>query len=124
MANYQLKYQCSFDPLKDASDTYTLQILQKNYTGGVTNVTGGATPVIQEWQTDDPKAPVKGSSLSITLINDGSIPLNSFLSIDADDFKVIFSYGNQVLFVGFLVQDDCLEDLVDYTHDSVELILI
>jgi hypothetical protein len=115
MANYQLKYQCLFDSLE--SEPYTIQILQKDYTGQPINVTGGATPVLQEWQTDDPKAPIKGSSLSITLINDGSLPLQSFYSVDDDTFKVVLLWGTKTLFEGFLVQDDCEEPVLDYTHE-------
>jgi hypothetical protein len=115
MANYQLIYQCLFDSLK--SEHYTLQILKKDYTGTATNVKGGATPVLHDWQTDDPKAPVKGSSLSITLINEGSLPLESFYSIDDDTFKVVLLWNDQSLFEGFIVQDDCSEEMVDYTHE-------
>lgn len=115
MANYQLKYQCNFDSLQ--SESYTIQILQKNYTGQPINVKGGATPVLHDWQTDDPKAPVKGSSLSITLINEGSLPLESFYSIDDDTFKVVLLWNDQILFQGFLVQDDCSEVMVDFTHE-------
>jgi len=115
MANYQLKYQCNFDSLQ--SESYTIQILQKNYTGQSINVKGGATPVLHDWQTDDPKAPVKGSSLSVTFINEGSLPLESFYSIDDDTFKVVLLWNDQILFQGFLVQDDCSEVMVDFTHE-------
>lgn len=115
MANYQLKYQCNFDSLQ--SESYTVQILQKNYTGQSINVKGGATPVLHDWQTDDPKAPVKGSSLSVTFINEGSLPLESFYSIDDDTFKVVLLWNDQILFQGFLVQDDCSEVMVDFTHE-------
>src|SRR6185312_12526980 len=115
MANYQIKYQCEFDSLK--GEPYTVQRRQKNYTGGITSVTGGATPVLHDWQTDDPKAPVKGSSLTVSLINNGTLPLESFYSIDDDEFKVILLWGTQILFVGSLVQDDCSEIMADYTHE-------
>jgi hypothetical protein len=113
----QVKYECSFDSLK--SENYTLQILQKNYTGQIISVKGAATPVIQEWQTDDPKAPVKGSSLTITLINDGTLPLRSFYSVDDDEFQVILFWGEQILFQGYIVQDDCSEELVEYAHEII-----
>src|SRR6185312_8936925 len=73
--------------------------------------------VLHDWQTDDPKAPVKGSSLTVSLINDGTLPLESFYSIDDDEFQVILLWGTQILFVGFLVQDDCSEIMADYTHE-------
>lgn len=120
MADYGLKYQCFFDPIGPISVTpvYTIEILEKDYVGGTTDVIGSGVPVLHQWQTDDPKAPIKGSSLSINLINQtGSLPLSSFFSTDDDQFKVRLLFGAQVLFEGFLVQDDCSEVLVDFTHE-------
>src|SRR6476620_3311710 len=114
MANYGIKYQCVFDPVIDSiptDPTYTLQILEKDYVGDVIDVVGGGVPVLHYYQTDEPKAAIKGSSLSITLINDGSLPLESFFSVDDDQFQVKLSWttgsATTVMFIGFLVQDDC-----------------
>ena len=196
---YALKYQCVFDPVGPVSETpvYKIEILQKGYSGQVYNCIGGAVPVLHQWETDDPKAPIKGSSLAITLVNkDGNLPLSSFFSTDDDDFLVKLSFSKsqtvsdtatvsvvpagmgqthvtinkpfdvtnatyfildgvrydiisassdgtntylttfgtpviigvvkdfsivysdkRVLFTGFLVQDDCSEQLVDFTHE-------
>jgi hypothetical protein len=116
---YGLKYLCEFDPISDAPNSvFKIEILQKDYTGQVFNITGSTIPALQQWATDDPKAPIKGSSLAMAFINkDGNLPLSSFFSTDDDDFKVIFSVEGQVLFIGYLVQDDCSETLVDYTHE-------
>lgn len=117
MVNYGVKYTCEFDPFTEDSEVYKLEILQKNYTDSSTSVKGGTTPVVQEWQTDDPNSPIKGSSLVITLINEGTLPLASFFSVADDEYKVIFYYKTAVLFVGFIVQDDCSETMVDFTHE-------
>lgn len=119
MADYSLKYQCTFDPVAPvtSSPVYKLEILQKDYEGEASNVTGAGVPVLHQWQTDDPKAAIKGSSLSITLINSGNLPLDSFYSVDDDGFKVNFWYKSHLLFTGFLVQDDCSETMVDFTHE-------
>lgn len=116
---YGLKYLCEFDPISDAPNSvFKIEILQKDYTGQVFNITGSTIPALQQWATDDPKAPIKGSSLAMAFINkDGNLPLSSFFSTDDDDFKVILSVEGQVLFIGYLVQDDCSETLVDYTHE-------
>lgn len=114
---YGLKYLCSFDPISDEAVVFKIDIFQKDYTGEIFDIKGSATPVLQQWETDDPKAPIKGCSLNMAFVNDGTLPLSSFFSTNDDDFKVVFSASNQVLFQGFLVQDDCSETLVDFTHE-------
>lgn len=112
-----IKYTSDFDAIA-GSGNYSIVISEKDYTGDPTVVIASGIPVLHQWQTDDPKAPIKGSSLSISLINqNGSLPLSSFFSTDDDQFKVQFYWGLQLLFEGFLVQDDCSEIMVDYTHE-------
>src|ERR1035437_1106764 len=125
MANWGLLYQCTFDPPSGSAfafkPRYRLEILKKDFSGAAGNMIGGETPVIHTYQTDDPKAPVRGSSLAINLINKGSLPLSTFFSVNADEFKVRFYWtsltGDHLLFEGFLVQDDCSEIMVDFTHE-------
>jgi hypothetical protein len=118
MSTYGVKYQCKFDPILPAGATgYTLQLLQKSYSGAITNVVGSSVPVSLNWETDDPKAPIKGSSLAINLINDGSLPLTTFLSTDDDEWQVQFFYGANLIWAGYLVQDDCTETMLGYTHE-------
>lgn len=119
MANYALKYLCTFDPIGPVSATpvYRTEIFQKDYDGEASNIIGSAIPVLHKWETDDPKAPIKGSSLSMSFINDGLLPLISFYSNEDDGFKVRHYYNNQLLFEGFLVQDDCSEVLLDFAHE-------
>jgi hypothetical protein len=114
---YGLKYSCRFDPVADISNVFLIEIFQKGYSGQIFDIIGSTTPALQNWETDDPKAPIKGCSLSMSFINDGSLPLSSFFSTDDDAFKVRLTCLGQVLFEGFLVQDDCSETLVDYTHE-------
>lgn len=119
---YGLKYSCTFDRVDSTGDTYTIQILQNNYGGGVTYITGSSNPVTHTWETDDPKAPIKGSSLAITLVNEGTIPLTDLYSTDDQEFKAtltlnLFGGGTILLFEGFIVQDDSSELMVDYNHE-------
>lgn len=116
---YGIKYQATFDRVDKTgiNVAYMLQILEKDYLGSVTDVICSSVSVLQTYQTDDPKAPVKGSSLSINLINkNGSLPLESFYSIGDDQFQVQLFWGAQLMWIGFLVQDDCSEPILDYTH--------
>lgn len=117
---YGLKYQSTFDPVGPVSvdPVYTLQILEKDYGGSVTDVICSTVPILHKWFEDDPKAPIKGSSLSIAFVTpNDDITLESFFSVDDDQFQVQFFWFSQLMFIGFLVQDDCSEILVDYTHE-------
>lgn len=117
---YALKYINEFNNESDdgvAQKTYTLQFLFKDYSGPEIRVEGGETSVIQRCTLDDPFAPIKGQSLDITLVNENSsLPITAFQSDDDDGVMVKLMEGANVLFIGFLVQDDFYESLVDSTH--------
>ncbi|MGB5048239.1 MAG: hypothetical protein WBO46_04855, partial [Caldilineaceae bacterium] len=112
---YGLKYQGEFDSISE--DGYRIEILQKEYTGPFFTLQMAGVPVVHNWGPDDPKAAVKGSSLTINYLNKGDYPIEVFFSNNDDEFKVIFYQGSQVLFVGFLVQDDIYEPMNDFTHE-------
>lgn len=118
---YGLKYQSQFDSVSDAnniSHRYTLQFLFKDYTGGATSIDGGGTSVVQNCTDDNPLAPIKGQSLDIRLINDGNVPITAFQSEDDDGVQVkLLDENSNILFIGFLVQDDFYELMVDYSHE-------
>lgn len=117
---YGLKYASDFD---SAGASYTLEIYQKDYIfpGYETEVTAGASAVVHSWDTDDPKAPIKGSSIIMNLINEaGNIPLADLYSSDDEEFKaklIWHSVTDVTLFEGFIVQDDSSELMVDYNHE-------
>ena len=112
--SYGLKYQGEFDSI--SNQTYRLEILEKDYIGNFSTLSLAASPVIHQWNTDDIKAPIKGSSLTINYLNRGSDPIENFFSVNDDQYRVDFYIGTDLLFTGFLVQDDFLETMVDYTH--------
>ena len=115
---YNTRYICNFDSLQ--GEAFTLMIEQKDYTGSTSTVTGAAVPVLHKWNSDEQKATIKGSSLDIRLINEnGSLPLSSFFSDEDDTFKVKFYHGGSLIFIGFLVNDDCSEEMLDFTHEIV-----
>ena len=115
MANYNPIYQCTFDSI--VSQSYSVIILKKGYTGSVRSIMGSGTPVVHSWDTDDPKPGIKGSNVRISFINDGALPIQSFYSVEDDGFKAQIFWGTQLLFEGFIVQDDCSEEMIDYTHE-------
>lgn len=119
MPIYGLKYQTQFTSQSDpnnASLNYTLQFLFKDYTGEVATLIGAETTVIQRCTVDDPVALVKGQSLDISIINKGNVPITSFQSEDDDGVQVKLLQGANLLFIGFLVQDDFYELKVDFAH--------
>lgn len=133
MANYGKYFQSTFDPPDGGSfafkPRYRLEIHKKNYDGATQSITGGEAMVKQTWQTDQAKPAIKGCSLTISLVNKNqSLPLSTFLSTDDDEYKVrlywiekvILTTVDRLLFEGFIVQDDCNEIMVDYTH-TIEL---
>lgn len=116
---WNLKYQCTFDPFKKngTSPFYTFKILFKDYSGEAKNVIGSTTPVRHNWQTDEAKPAIKGSSLTVNIINPNWLPITSFYANEDDTIKGQLYWGTQLLFEGFLVQDDCSEIMVDFTHE-------
>jgi len=119
---YGLKYTCNFGRIDATGDSYTINIYKNNYGGSSTAIKGSAAPVVHTWENDEPKAVIKGSSLSISLVNENNIPLSDLYSVDDQEFKVIFLWnlfggGSITLFEGFIVQDDSSEIMEDYAHE-------
>ena len=114
-----LKYTSSFDSIRNNNSRYIVNIYQESYTGDSINVLLGATPVIQEWQEDDPLAPIKGSTLTINLTTSNGLSLLDFYSDNDNEFRVTLTDNGSstILFDGFIQQDDCTEVQVDFIHE-------
>jgi hypothetical protein len=113
---YGIKYYSEFDSFKTLQ-SYILNIYQKDYTGGSTELLLSGSPVVQEWQEDDPIAPIKGSTLKISYISDG-ISLDDFYSNEDNTFLVELKRleTGETMFKGYILQDDCEEIQVDFNH--------
>jgi hypothetical protein len=203
---YGLIYYSEFDNVGE--HRYRFEILQKDYAGSSSSVLLSGNPATHRWDTDDVKAPIKGSSLVVNLLNGTSqqgtfgatveldfvdqgifyqsiilisgttfipqvgvpftvsghvdpsvngvytplsfvqtgtnsytivfavgadqptsvadestitgianLPITTFYSINDDQFKGRLYWNSQLLFEGFLVQDDCSELMADYAHE-------
>jgi hypothetical protein len=112
-----LKYTSSFDSIRSQS-RYILNIYQNSYDGSPIDVILAATPVVHEWQEDDPLAPIKGSTLTINLTTSGGLSLLDFYSDNDNEFNIelIEDSTSTVLFKGFILQDDCSEVQIDFIH--------
>jgi hypothetical protein len=115
-----LKYTSSFDSIRSQS-RYIVNIYQESYEGTSIPFILAGTPVVQEWQEDDPLAPIKGSTLTINLTTSGGLSLLDFYSDNDNEYNVKLIgddvTGTQtILFDGYILQDDCTEVQVDFVH--------
>ena len=116
---YGLKYTSEFDSIKPLQ-AYSVNIFQKDYTGATITVLLSGTPAIQEWQEDDPKAPIRGCTLRVSILTDViGVRLTDFYSEDDNGFYVELrcTITDQYLFKGYLLQDDCKEIQLDFNHE-------
>lgn len=117
---YGLKYTGQFDSLLVPAYTFEVNIYKNNYAGDPTDLIFARDPVVHEWPDDDPNPPIKGSTLTLQLVNDtsGAYNLQSFYSENDNEFYIDFilvSTG-ETLFTGFLMQDDCAELVTSAAH--------
>ena len=115
-----LKYTSSFDSIRTQS-RYIVNIYQDSYDDEPIDFILAATPVVQEWQEDDPLAPIKGSTLTVNLTTSNGLSLLDFYSDNDNEYLVRLigddiSGSNTVLFEGYILQDDCSEIAIDFVH--------
>jgi len=97
-------------------------IYKKNYVGPISSLICAGEPLVQRYLEDNPIAPIKGCEVEIKFLNkDRLMPLSLFYSEEDDTFKIIVERvgfpNNQRLFEGYMVQNECTEILVDFTHE-------
>jgi hypothetical protein len=105
---YFTKYIIDFPP-------YQLLIKTNGLSGSPVTATAGSPAVVHKWDVDEPTAPIKGSSLEANIIG---LPLLTFYSESDISFKGELYYENTLKFAGFIVQDDCQEDVDDLAHST------
>lgn len=111
---YNLKYLAEYDT--NAGVRCRVEIYKRNYEGIVYPLELAAEPVTQTYDIDEAKPAIKACNLKLNIINAGSTPITDFYSERDDEFKIMHYYNGAVTFVGFLVQDDCSEEMSDYRH--------
>lgn len=114
---YALKYRCEFSSYKEIQ--YRFDISKKDYSGGFFTLQATGKPITQKWSNDDTKPTIKGCNVTFNYLNKGTQPLNIFYSEYDNTFLGTLTNltTSEVLFVGFLVQDDCNEIELDFTHE-------
>lgn len=116
---YGLIYFSEFNTISAEPLNYRLNIYKKDYDGATSEITLTANACIQEWQDDNPMEPIKGCTLNVGILNDGTISLEDFYSESDDEFYLEFIRvdTDQCLFRGYVLQDDCQEIVVEYAHE-------
>ena len=116
---YGLRYTSDFDSFQPLL-TYRLEIFKKDYSGSNEQIILTGSPAIHEWQEDDPNAPIKGSTLKVSILtNSLGVKLTDFYSEDDYGWACVFKRKetDEILFQGYLLQDDSQELQVDFTHE-------
>jgi len=122
---YGLIYTITFKN-RFQNDIYRVEILQKDFAGDVTELTGAETPFTVSYQTGDTNIlePIKSCEFTISFITDGSIEIEDFYNDDDEAFRVDYYFQSfadgtgteRRLYTGFLVQDNTNEPLTDRKH--------
>lgn len=107
---------------RDDGILYNLLILERDYTGGETNLKGSNSAcIIRYTDNDETKySPIQASEMVINFINEGDFNLEEIIT--EDDLKymvqlaIVDQDANTLTYVwhGFLVTDDCFEVMQDY----------
>lgn len=115
MANYYISYRIEWKSIND--NINRLDILDSELlSDDIKPLKGGATPLLHEYTTDDPFAPVKGSSILVQYANEyDETPLIDFYTENDQRFKAIWYQNGVIRFIGFLAQDDCNEGLSSHS---------
>jgi hypothetical protein len=118
-------YTAQFQSNQSTVQYYTLRIYSTTSPASVGTLLLGGQPVVQEWQEDDPLAPIRGCTLKINIIaNHGNpnyteVKLTDFYSENDNEFYVTLEddLTDELLFSGYVLQDDCSEIQVDFAHE-------
>jgi hypothetical protein len=114
--DYGLKYRLEFE---SNGNILQLDFLYKNYipiAGSLINLVGTKSPVKQKWGTENPYEEIRGCNLDISFLSQQNVSVLNFLSPDDNGIQVILKEGANVLFIGFLLQDDFKDTVLEYDH--------
>lgn len=92
------------------NELLTFNILQKDYTGGATELKATEKPFILQKSEENPLAPIQSTGAIVEFYNDAATSLFSFYSEDDEFFRGDFqTRAGALLWSGYLVQDDSEE---------------
>ena len=113
--SYGTKYKV---PFKSISDTdYEILIDVQDYTGAITELTGGATPITIETDSDDVLAPIRASKATVSVY--GSDYLQDLYTSNPQGIKVRLMKGTDLEWLGFMTPDTFSQDFsrLEFIYD-------
>ena len=105
--SYVTKYKV---PFKSISDTdYEILIDVQDYTGAITELTGGANPITIETDSNDVLSPVRSSKATISVY--GSDYLQDLYTSNPQGINVRLMKGTDLEWLGFMTPDTFSQDV-------------
>lgn len=109
---FYTKYQIKFKSITGRNLTVYFNF-SNWHAADITSLTGGPEPFSLSNQNSDENilVGIRGTQATITYRNDGTVPVTAFLADDDQSIQVALQDDDttQVLWWGFIVQDDCRE---------------
>ena len=99
--SYGTKYKVPFKSISDAD--YEILIDVQDYTGAITELTGGANPITIETDTDDVLVPIRASKATVSVF--GSDYLQDLYTSNPQGIRVTLKKGTSIEWLGYITQD-------------------
>src|SRR6478735_2586404 len=117
---YGKKYELKFKN-RIQSDTYRVELWEKDFAGDVVQLKGSETPFVVEYAEQELLEPVQAVTFTISFLNDG-LGIEDFYSDDDQSYRIDFYFESdgiwpeKLLNTGYLVQDGASEPVTDRQH--------
>src|SRR6478609_2605137 len=117
---YGKKYELKFKN-RIQSDTYRVELWEKDFAGDVVQLKGSETPFVVEYAEQELLEPVQAVTFTISFLNDG-LGIEDFYSDDDQRYRIDFYFETdgiwpeKLLNTGYLVQDGASEPVTDRQH--------
>lgn len=101
---YNTKYRIQFNDIE--GETYTITIESNNYSGGVTQLTGGVPPIIVNYdsESDFLYNPLRLAAATINVVLEN--PITDLFATNYQQYRVnLLNSSNSVLFTGFIIPE-------------------
>ena len=113
--SYGTKYKVPFKSISNID--YEILIDVQDYVGAITELTGGATPLIIETDTEDVLVPIRSSKATVSVF--GSDYLQDLYTSNPQGIRVTLKKGTSVEWLGYMTPDTFSQDFSkpDFIYD-------
>ena len=113
--SYGTKYKVPFKSISNID--YEILIDVQDYVGAITELTGGAAPIMIETDTEDVLVPIRSSKATVSVY--GSDYLQDLYTSNPQGIKVTLKKGASVEWLGFMTPDTFSQDFSkpDFIYD-------